>query len=532
MPAAWAKFYPRPRWLVASIPTAQQKQARPKTVPPTAGSQRSWLRKNIFYAGLPLVLLADWLIINTVFHLTYAMRFKWDILAPVAVAPPWQPYFYATAFLATVWVLVFAGFGLYKYRRAASKFDDAVLLAIGLFFGTLVGLAMGFFYRDFSYSRLLLVYAVGYSYVTLVAVHLILRTLQAKLQARGWGALNSLIIGCNSLGEMMAQRIQGAPHLGYRLAGFVPGPGEWGEGNQWICPVNTEELRTSSMQTYGQVLGELDELPMVLEQHDIDQVILARPGARMSEFFDLMHRCVPADLNRSRNIQFRIVPDLVEMATAKFHITELDGIPTLQIAEVPLRKRYNRILKRTMDIVFSLFGLLVAAPLMLTAAMAVKLSSPGPIFYRQERMGRDGRLFNIYKFRSMVVDAEVQSGPVWAKAHDPRTTRVGILIRRLSIDELPQIWNVLKGDMSLVGPRPERPHFVHQFSQNIPKYMDRHLVRSGLTGWAQVNGLRGEEGTIEERTRYDIYYIENWSLLFDLRIIIKTAMEVLTHEAY
>jgi exopolysaccharide biosynthesis polyprenyl glycosylphosphotransferase len=517
---------------MAKASTAIPQQSQSTAMVPPVGTWRYWLRKNIFYAGLPLVLLADWLIINAVFHVTYGMRFWWGMLAPVAVAPPWLPYLYATGFLATVWVLVFAGLGLYKYRRAASKFDDAVLLAVGLFFGTLIALAMGFFYRDFSYSRLVMVYAVGFSYVTLVLFHLLLRSFQQTLQASGWGALNSLIIGCNSLGEMMASRIQGAPHLGYRLAGFVPGPGEWGEGDQWICPVNTDELRTSSMKTYGQVLGELDELPSVLKRHDIDQVILARPGARMAEFFDLMNRCVPADLNRPRNIQFRIVPDLVEMATAKFHITELDGIPTLQIAEVPLRKRHNRILKRTMDIVLSLFGLLAASPLMLAAAIAVKVTSPGPIFYRQERMGRDGRLFNIYKFRSMVVDAEVKSGPVWATAHDPRTTRVGALLRRLSIDELPQIWNVLKGDMSLVGPRPERPHFVQQFSQNIPKYMDRHLVRSGLTGWAQVNGLRGEEGTIEERTRYDIYYIENWSLLFDLRIIIKTALEVLTHNAY
>jgi exopolysaccharide biosynthesis polyprenyl glycosylphosphotransferase len=517
---------------MANSTTALPSPPHPDAPVSPTGTWRHWLRKNLFLAGLPLVMLGDWLIINMIFHLTYGMRFWWDLLAPVAVAPPWMPYLYATAFLATVWVLVFASLGIYRYRRAASKFDDAVLLALGLSIGTIVALALGFFYRDFSYSRLVLVYAVGFSYLALVVFHLLLRTLQEKLQASGWGALNSLIIGCNSLGEMMAQRIHAAPHLGYRLAGFVPGPGEWGEGNHWICPVNTDELRTSSMQTYGQVLGELDELPSVLKRHDIDQVILARPGARMSEFFDLMNRCMPADLNRPREIQFRIVPDLVEMATAKFHITELDGIPTLQIAEVPLRKRHNRILKRTMDIVLSIFGLMAASPVMLAAAIAVKLSSPGPIFYRQERMGRDGRLFNIYKFRSMVVDAEVQSGPVWATAHDPRTTRVGAFLRRTSIDELPQVWNVLKGDMSLVGPRPERPHFVHQFSQNIPKYMDRHLVRSGLTGWAQVNGLRGEEGTIEERTRYDIYYIENWSLLFDLRIIIKTALEVLTHNAY
>jgi exopolysaccharide biosynthesis polyprenyl glycosylphosphotransferase len=256
-------------------------------------------------------------------------------------------------------------------------------------------------------------------------------------------------------------------------------------------------------------------------------LVVARPGASLSSLFEtILASGVGPD------VTIRIVPDLLELMTAKIRMVELDGVPTLELGEVPLRRWTNRFLKRAMDIVLSALGLLGTLPLMLVAAVLVKLSSPGPVFYRQERMGRDGRLFNIYKFRSMRVDAEASTGPVWATPGDARVTPVGQFLRRTSIDELPQLLNVLVGDMSLVGPRPERPHFIEQFRQHVPKYMDRHLVRSGLTGWAQANGLRGEEGTIEERTRYDIYYIENWSLLFDLRIIFKTALEVLGHRAY
>lgn len=488
---------------------------------------RQWLRRNIMYAGLPLVVLMDWLIINGVFAAVYAMRFTWRVLAPVEHGPPWTPYWHATLLIATVWVAVFVGMGLYRYRRAASKFEDLVILAFGLGLGTLIALGLGFFYRDFSYSRLVLVYSVFGSFGVLGTFHLALRTYQEWLQARGWGSLNALIVGCNPLGEMMAARFKDAPHLGHRLVGFVPAPGEWMEGDRWVCAVRTNELRETHVSRYGQVLGEVDSLAALVELHQIDEVVLARPGASFSEFIELM-----GAVGDARGVQFKIVPDLLELMTAKIRISDLDGIPTLEIWDVPLRKWYNRVFKRTMDIVLTGVGLVLISPLLLWAALAVKLTSPGPVFYRQERMGRDGRLFDIYKFRTMYLDAEDRSGPVWAKAGDPRATPVGAILRRFSIDELPQLWNVLKGDMSLVGPRPERPFFIEQFKSYIPKYMDRHLVRSGLTGWAQVNGLRGEEGTIEERTRYDIYYVENWSLLFDLRIIVKTALEVLFHKAY
>jgi exopolysaccharide biosynthesis polyprenyl glycosylphosphotransferase len=486
-----------------------------------------WLRRNLINVGLPFVILADWLLINLTFAAIYKLRFVWHVLAPVLHGPPWRPYWHATILIATVWVLVFLGLGLYRNQRAASRFEDMVVLGFGLMIGTLVALGLGFFYRDFSYSRLVLVYSVLGAFAVLGAFHLALRSLQGWLQARGWGSLNTLIVGCNPLGEMMAARFHSSPHLGHRLVGFVPAPGEWMEGDRWVCAVRTGDLRETSVKAYGQVLGEVEDLPIILQQRRIDEVILARPGATFSEFVELMGAC-----GAGRGVQFRIVPDLLELMTAKIQISDFDGIPTLEIWDVPLRKWYNRALKRSMDIMLALFGLIASSPFLLLSLVAVKLTSTGPVLYRQERMGRDGRLFNIYKIRTMYLDAEDRSGPVWATAGDSRATPVGRVLRRLSLDELPQFWNVLVGDMSMVGPRPERPHFIEQFRTHIPKYMDRHLVRSGLTGWAQVNGLRGEEGTIEDRTRYDIYYVENWSLLFDLRIIVKTALEVLFYQAY
>jgi exopolysaccharide biosynthesis polyprenyl glycosylphosphotransferase len=219
-----------------------------------------------------------------------------------------------------------------------------------------------------------------------------------------------------------------------------------------------------------------------------------------------------------------------EFMTAHLEVTSLDGLPMLAVREVSLRKWQNRVVKRLMDVGLSAVGLFAISPLLAAIALSVKLSSPGPVFYAQERLGRDGRTFTIYKFRSMPLNAEA-AGPMWTARDDERATPLGAYLRRYSLDELPQLWNVLKGDMSLVGPRPERPFFVEQFRERVPKYMDRHLVRSGLTGWAQVNGLRGDV-SIEERTRYDIYYVENWSVLLDLRILLKTVVEIFRRPGY
>jgi exopolysaccharide biosynthesis polyprenyl glycosylphosphotransferase len=220
-----------------------------------------------------------------------------------------------------------------------------------------------------------------------------------------------------------------------------------------------------------------------------------------------------------------MVPDLLELMTSRVRIQELYGIPFIRIKGVPMTT-WNLIVKRSFDVVVSGICLILASPVLASIALLIKLDSRGPIYYSQERVGLDGRPFRLLKFRTMRVDAESGTGPVWAKKDDPRKTRIGGFLRRFSLDELPQLLNVLRGEMSIVGPRPERQHFVDQFKKEIPKYLDRHRVKTGMTGWAQVNGLRGN-APIEERTKFDVYYVENWSLVFDLKIILKTVRAVI-----
>ncbi len=500
------------------------------TSPDSAVAQiaRPWwdaLRRRIFALAVPIVVVADAWLCHLGFQLAYVLRFAWHPVFPVVKGvPPWHPYAVTAWLLAIVWVLSMAFWGMYRDRRGVGHLQDIALQSLALGSGVFIAVGAGFFYRGFSFSRLLLVYAAAIAWVTLGLWHGLVRTAHREMLKRGWGALNVLIVGCNSLSETLGTRLHRHPELGRRLVGFVPADGERVAGERWHFPAWTRQ--EGDRAGSSPILGSTDDLAEIVGRLRIDEVVLAIPGASFKDLFGLMGLASYSGWP----VQFRIVPDLTELVTAKLKIGELDGVPTMEIWDVPLRKRQNRVLKRTFDILLSAVGMIALAPVML--AIGLLVSAGGPIFYRQERMGRDGRTFQLVKFRTMRIDAEDASGPVWAQPGDRRVTRVGAFLRRWSLDELPQLWNVFVGDMSLVGPRPERPHFVDQFRHHVPKYMDRHLVRSGLTGWAQINGLRGEEGSIEERTRYDIYYVENWSLLFDIEIMLRTLIEVVVHKAY
>ena len=226
-------------------------------------------------------------------------------------------------------------------------------------------------------------------------------------------------------------------------------------------------------------------------------------------------------------IDVHVVPDLLQFIALRARLEDLDGLPIISIHDVPLRGM-NSVVKRLIDIAISAAVIIGTAPFTLLVAILIKRSSPGPVFYSQERMSIDGQSFRVYKFRSMPIDAEDATGPIWARDDDPRATRIGRWLRRTDVDELPQFWNVLKGDMSIVGPRPERPFFVEQFKHRIPQYMLRHKVKAGITGWAQVNGWRGNT-SLEKRIEFDLYYIENWSLSLDFKIMWLTVMKGVTH---
>ncbi len=270
------------------------------------------------------------------------------------------------------------------------------------------------------------------------------------------------------------------------------------------------------------VLGRISDLPSLIDEHSIDEAIIALPEASHEEILTIISLC------ERGKVSIKVYPDVFQIMAAQVSIGDLGGLPLLTVRDVALRG-WRLTLKRAVDLIGGAIGLVVLSPLMLLVAVLVKLDSQGPVFYTQVRMGLDARPFWMIKYRSMRTDAEAETGPVWATEDDPRRTRLGAFIRRFSIDEWPQFINVLLGEMSLVGPRPERPVFVEQFKRSIPRYMDRHREKSGLTGWAQVNGLRGDT-SIAERTKYDLWYIENWSLLLDFKIILKTIFNAFTSE--
>jgi exopolysaccharide biosynthesis polyprenyl glycosylphosphotransferase len=286
-----------------------------------------------------------------------------------------------------------------------------------------------------------------------------------------------------------------------------------------ICGVVDDELDPGTPFAGSSILGRIEALPRLIRDWRIDEVFLAVPGASRDALLHLIKTC------EDQQVEFKIVPDLLEVMTTRVALDAIDGIPLIGVRRNRLRGG-AAVVKRAMDILFSTVFLIIASPVMLLTAIVVKLTSPGPVLFRQERVGLHGQHFEVYKFRTMIDNAEAETGPVVATKGDDRCTPAGRVMRRLSLDELPQLFNVLRGDMSLVGPRPMRPFLVERYSGEVPRYLERHQVRPGITGWAEVNDLRGAAPVVD-RAMYDIYYIENWSLVLDFKILVLTVVRLL-----
>jgi Undecaprenyl-phosphate glucose phosphotransferase len=323
-----------------------------------------------------------------------------------------------------------------------------------------------------------------------------------RFRGRGLWTDRLLIVGTGDVGRMILQKVRQTPRLGYQVVGFVDGETSAGEEIMGVP-----------------VLGGVEDIPTLVKEHEVQEVIIGRPELSHQELLSIISRC------ERGQVGIKIFPDLFQIIATEVSIGDLGGLPLLAVRDVALRG-WKLTLKRMVDLVGSALGLVLLSPFLMMIGIWIKLDSRGPVFYAQERMGLDAKPFWCMKFRSMRTDAEVH-GPGWTTDGDPRVTRLGRLLRRFSIDELPQLINVFLGEMSLVGPRPERPVYVEQFRRSIPRYMDRHREKAGMTGWAQLNGLRGDT-SIAERTKYDLWYIENWSLLLDIKIIIRTALRMFT----
>ena len=437
----------------------------------------------------------DFATVSVAYFFAYFLRFRFEIVPLTKGIAPLEVYLSFLPVALVLWFFASSANGLYAPHRKHSLIDEALAVAKSGSLATLFLIALTFFYRDYSFSRVMLLLFWGTSILLASAGRAGIIVVVRVRRRRGYNVSQAIIVGAGELGRTVAQKIAELPQLGVRVAGFVDDaaptavPGE--------PPVK--------------VLGRIDDLPELVRTYNASQVFFALP------------RESHADLERGlaligqEMIDILIVPDILQFVMLRAGLEILDGIPMINLAETPLSGWYAPV-KRTTDLVFSLLGLVILAPLLAVIAIAIKLTSRGPIFYRQERISLDGTLFEMFKFRSMRADAEAETGAVWASQDDPRRTRFGAFLRRTSLDELPQLFNILRGQMSFVGPRPERPVFVEQFRDKIPRYMLRHKVKCGLTGWAQVNGWRGNT-SIEKRIEYDIYYIENWSLTFDLKIL-------------
>ncbi|MGA9347511.1 MAG: undecaprenyl-phosphate glucose phosphotransferase [Anaerolineae bacterium] len=456
--------------------------------------------------GISLVVL-DVSATALAFYLAYRLRqwIRWP--TPPLDMGPFHSYVGMMVVQVLAMVTVFFFYRLYHRPRAISSIDELYSLFGAVSVGTILAIALtSLMFKnsvlELDYSRGMILYAWLLTIVLAGIGRFAHSRVQRALQARGLGGARVLIVGTGEVGQMILQKIRHLPGLGYEVMGFVD---------------DRSDLET----TMGvPVLGRISDLPALIDEHSIDEVIIALPEDSHEEILTIISLCERGKVN------IKVYPDVFQIMAAQVTIGDLGGLPLLTVRDIALRG-WRLTLKRAVDLIGSAIGLVVISPLMLLVAALIELDSPGPVFYAQVRMGLDAKPFWVIKFRSMRADAEAETGPVWATKDDPRRTRLGAFIRRFSIDEWPQFINVLLGEMSLVGPRPERPVFVEQFKRSIPRYMDRHREKAGLTGWAQVNGLRGDT-SIAERTKYDLWYIENWSLLLDFKIILKTIFNAFT----
>jgi Undecaprenyl-phosphate glucose phosphotransferase len=409
------------------------------------------------------------------------------------------PYELALVLGVLLAALIFPQFGLYRAWRGASLLDEVKQLTLALVTVAIAMLAIAYFSKAGAvYSRVWALTWVATAWVVLISSRILLRGLLSWARKKGYNRRRIVIVGGRDLGREVASRIISAPWTGLEILGF-------------FC--DEERQPHEQQHHHPATIGRVADVGNYVAKNEVDQVWLAMPlkeEDRVREVLDILRHAI---------VDIRYVPDLFGFRLINHSITEVAGIPLMNLSVSPM-EGMSRFIKALEDRLFALVLLLLVSPLMVFIALAVKVSSPGPVFYRQERVGWNGERFDMLKFRSMRVDAE-RNGIAWGGAKDKPVTAAGAFLRRTSLDELPQLINVLKGEMSIVGPRPERPVFVEQFKEKIPDYMKKHLVKAGITGWAQINGLRGDTD-IARRIEYDLYYIENWSLWFDIKIILLT----------
>lgn len=395
-----------------------------------------------------------------------------------------------------IYFILYNSFELYTPKRTKTIYKECKSIINSNFIGALILILGLYLTKIIDFSRLVLIFFVIFNAALTITSRLIIRYTLRNYRSKGYNQKHCLIVGVTETSKELINKIKKNKHWGYNVVGIVDN--------------NVQQLSDGTC-----VVGKFEDLESILDNKYIDMVFITIDGKGLVNIGEIIEIC------EKSGVKTNIIPYYYKYIPAKPYMDDLDGLPIIDTRYIPVNNWVSNMSKRIFDICFSMVAIILTSPIMILSVIMIKLTSPGPIIYKQERVGLGRRNFYMYKFRSMKVQTEEEEKTKWSTKNDPRKTKWGAFMRKTSIDELPQFFNVLRGDMSIVGPRPERPYFVEKFKEEIPRYMIKHQVRPGITGWAQINGYRGDT-SIEKRIEHDLYYIENWTFLFDIKIIFLT----------
>ena len=446
-----------------------------------------------------LQVLLDGVIVAISYILAWFLKF-WVFKDnnPAVGALSMEQYFNMLYFIVPGYLILYYMFHLYTSKRdTKTRYEvSSIIMANGVGIGCFM--IVQYLLKQMHFSREMLLIFVITNTVLMVLSRSIIHRILRSLRKKGYNLKHMILVGYSRSAEEYIDRIMANPQWGYV-----------------VCGILDDKVPRGTVYKGVKVLGEIDNLLIILPENKMDEIAITLSLADYDRLEQLVDWC------EKSGVHTKFIPDYNSLIPSKPYTEDILGLPVINIRYVPLTNTVNWWLKRIIDFVGAFVALIIASPIMIGAAIAIKCTSKGPIIFKQERIGLHNEPFKMYKFRSMVQQTDDEEKKGWTVKDDPRVTKVGAFLRRTSLDELPQLFNILKGDMSLVGPRPERPQFVEKFKEEIPRYMIKHQVRPGLTGWAQVNGYRGDT-SIRKRVEYDIYYIENWTLGMDIKILFMT----------